>query len=127
VMNALKHAHATDMWISVSEDVESIEFELRDNGRGFDTTAPGPEGHYGMAMMRGRATVAGGTFEVASVPSEGTTITARFPISLLQQEDGAPDTHGEGGGAPGAGASPGTSGTTSQGDERSPEPVPTSS
>jgi signal transduction histidine kinase len=127
VMNALKHAHATDMWISVSEDVESIEFELRDNGRGFDTTAPGPEGHYGMAMMRGRATVAGGTFEVTSVPSEGTTITARFPISLLQQEDGAPDTHGEGGGAPGAGASPGTSGTTSQGDERSPEPVPTSS
>jgi signal transduction histidine kinase len=127
VMNALKHAHATDMWISVSEDVESIEFELRDNGRGFDTTAPGPEGHYGMAMMRGRATVAGGTFEVTSLPSEGTTITARFPISLLQQEDGAPDTRGEGGGAPGAGASPGTSGTTSQGDERSPEPVPTSS
>jgi signal transduction histidine kinase len=127
VMNALKHAHATDMWISVSEDVESIEFELRDNGRGFDTTAPGPEGHYGMAMMRGRATVAGGTFEVASVPSEGTTITARFPISLLQQEDGAPDTDGEGGGAPGAGASPGTSGTTSQGDDRSPEPIPTSS
>jgi signal transduction histidine kinase len=126
VMNALKHAHATDMWISVSEDVESIEFELRDNGRGFDTSAPGPEGHYGMAMMRGRATVAGGTFEVTSVPDQGTTITARFPISLLQQ-DGAPDTDGAGGDAPGAGASHGTSGTTSQGDERSPEPVPTSS
>jgi signal transduction histidine kinase len=126
VMNALKHAQATDMWITVSEDVESIEFELRDNGRGFDTSAPGPEGHYGMAMMRGRATVAGGTFQVTSVPTEGTTITARFPISLLQQE-GAPDTDGAGGGSPGAGASPGTSGTTSQGDERSPEPVPTSS
>jgi signal transduction histidine kinase len=126
VMNALKHAQATDMWITVSEDVESIEFELRDNGRGFDTSAPGPEGHYGMAMMRGRATVAGGTFQVTSVPTEGTTITARFPISLLQQE-GGPDTDAAGGGAPGAGASPGTSGTTSQGDERSPEPVPTSS
>ena len=124
VMNALKHAHASDMWISVIEDAESIEFELRDNGRGFDSTAPGPEGHYGMAMMRERAHVGGGTFEVASAPTQGTTITARFPISLLQQE--SPDGEGAdrvGRGAPEAGASPGTSGTIEQGDGRSPEPA----
>ena len=86
VMNALKHAHATDMWITVTEDAESIEFELRDNGRGFDTTAPGPEGHYGMAMMRERAQVGGGSSSVTSVIGEGTTINVRFPTSLLQQE-----------------------------------------
>lgn len=124
VMNALKHAHATEMWITVSEDTESIEFELRDNGRGFDATAPGPEGHYGMAMMRGRATVGGGSFAVASAPTEGTTITARFPISLLQQESAAaPDPGDAASGAPGAGASPGTSGTIAPGDGRSPEPA----
>lgn len=128
VMNALKHAHATDMWITVSEDAESIEFELRDNGRGFDPKAPGPEGHYGMAMMRERATVGGGSFEVASAPGEGTTITARFPISLLQQEsDAAPDAGDAASGAPGGGASPGTSGTTAPGDGRSPEPAQASS
>jgi signal transduction histidine kinase len=128
VMNALKHAHATDMWITVSEDAESIEFELRDNGQGFDTSAPGPEGHYGMAMMRGRATVGGGSLKVTSVPTEGTTITARFPISLLQQESDGAASNGEAtDGAPEAGASPGTSGAVVQGDEHSPERVPTSS
>ena len=38
-----------------------------------------------MAMMRERAKVGGGTFEVESSPGEGTTITVRFPTSLLQR------------------------------------------
>jgi signal transduction histidine kinase len=130
VMNALKHAHATEMWITVIEDSESIEFGLRDNGRGFDTSAPGPEGHYGMAMMRERAQVGGGNFEVTSAPDEGTTITARFPTSLLQQEpDPEPSPEGGGGApaAPGTDASPGTSGASAPGDERSPARVRASS
>ncbi len=128
VTNALKHAGASDMWITVVEDAESIEFELRDNGRGFDSAAPGPEGHYGMAMMRERAKVGGGTLAVSSSPEAGTTITARFPISLLQQETiAAGDAVEAGRGAPGTGASPDTSGTTSPGDERSPERVQASS
>ena len=60
---------------------------LRDDGVGFDVEAPGPEGHYGMTMMRERATVGGGTFAMQSVPGEGTTITVRFPTSWLQEEE----------------------------------------
>ena len=127
VMNALKHARATDMWITVTEDSESIEFELRDNGRGFDATAPGPEGHYGMAMMRGRARVGGGTFSVTSSAGEGTTITARFPISLLQESDSEGGGGEAGPGAPAADASPDTSGTNGAADGRSPSRVRTSS
>jgi signal transduction histidine kinase len=130
VMNALKHAHATDMWITVTEDAESIEFELRDNGLGFDTLAPGPEGHYGMAMMRERAQVGGGSSSVTSVIGEGTTINVRFPSSLLQQEPDPTPPPEDGGGAPAApatDASPGTSGTTGPGDERSPARVRASS
>jgi signal transduction histidine kinase len=123
VMNSLKHAHASDMWISVRQDGESIELELRDNGLGFDTTAPGPEGHFGMAMMRERASVGGGSFEVQSAPGAGTTITVRFPIALLQQEgtDGTPPrAPGSGDGASGTGASPGTpaSNESASGDSR---------
>ncbi len=111
VMNALKHAQASDLWISVHRRGKDIALELRDDGVGFDTAAPGPEGHFGMAMMRERAKVGGGTFEVTSAPGEGTTITVRFPVSLLQPE--APGT--EPGSANGSGrASPGTSGTTSR-------------
>jgi signal transduction histidine kinase len=86
VMNALKHADPTDVWIAVTEANENIVLKLRDNGSGFDTTAPGPEGHFGMAMMRERAKVGGGTLDVASSPDDGTTITVRFPTSLLQRD-----------------------------------------
>ena len=113
IFNALKHARATEMSISVTEDEEDIVLRLMDNGVGFDTSAPGPEGHYGMAMMRERAKVGGGSFDVASEPGEGTTIVVRFPIALLQR-DQAPEGSSPNGSAghvvPGAiGGSPRTS------------------
>ncbi|HEY7686935.1 MAG TPA: sensor histidine kinase, partial [Gemmatimonadales bacterium] len=113
VMNALKHAQATDIWITVSEHDDDLVLQLRDNGRGFDTAAPGPEGHFGMAMMRERAQVGGGRFEVESTPGQGTTITIRFPTSLLQQ-DPQPSGNGSdpGAGTPGGHASPGTTAPT---------------
>jgi signal transduction histidine kinase len=112
VMNSLKHARATDMWISVRETGDNIELELRDNGVGFDTNAPGPEGHFGMAMMRERAQVGGGKIEVEAAPGEGATITVRFPVALLQQAQAAEAAPkpSAGDGDPSAGASPDTSG-----------------
>ena len=83
--------------------------QLRDNGVGFDSSLPKPEGHFGMTMMRERAKIGGG-FEVFSVPGQGTTITVRFPTSLLQQEP----SPGPSGSEPGDGTTPehapGTSG-----------------
>jgi signal transduction histidine kinase len=117
VMNALKHAQASDMWIAVRERDAFIELELKDNGRGFDTSAPGPEGHFGMAMMKERAQVGGGQLEVESAPGDGTVITVRFPIALLQQEpsEGSNGSgSGEPGAAPAADASPDTAGATEQ-------------
>jgi signal transduction histidine kinase len=122
VMNSLKHAQASDFWISVHEDADSIVLELRDNGVGFDTTVPGPEGHYGMVMMRERAQVGAGTFDVKSAPGEGATITVKFPSSLLQDEASQTSTGGEGDG-PAPDASPGTSGST-RGDDDFPRSVP---
>src|SRR4029078_116327 len=84
VMNAMKHADPSEVWIAVTEADESIVLKLRDTGAGFDTSAPGPEGHFGMAMMRERAKVGGGTLDVASSPDDGTTIKVRFPSSTLQ-------------------------------------------
>jgi signal transduction histidine kinase len=86
IMNAMKHASPTDVWIGVQESGEDVVMALRDNGVGFDTSQPGPEGHYGMAMMRERAQVGGGSFDVVSAPDEGTTITVRFPVALLQRD-----------------------------------------
>jgi signal transduction histidine kinase len=90
VMNALRHAKASNIWVAVEQvdqKGDEVEMTLRDDGVGFDVEAPGPEGHYGMTMMRERATVGGGTFTIQSVPGEGTTITVRFPTSWLQEEE----------------------------------------
>jgi signal transduction histidine kinase len=92
-MNALKHARASNMWVEVKEDRNNIELVLRDDGTGFDADAPGPEGHYGLAMMRERAGVGGGTFEVETAPGAGTKITVRFPTSLLRQREETSDAH----------------------------------
>jgi len=87
VMNALKHAKASNIWVAVEQQGDEVEMVLRDDGLGFDVEAPGPEGHYGMTMMRERATVGGGTFVIQSLPGDGTTITVRFPTSWLQEEE----------------------------------------
>jgi signal transduction histidine kinase len=87
VMNSLKHAKASNIWVAVEQQGDEVEMTLRDDGVGFDVEAPGPEGHYGMTMMRERATVGGGTLAVQSASGEGTTITVRFPTSWLQEEE----------------------------------------
>lgn len=111
VMNALKHAEASNVWVTVRETGDAVELVLRDDGKGFDPEAPPPEGHFGLAMMRERALVGGGTFDIRSGPGEGTTITVRFPTALLREAatrsqeagaDGRPGASGE------VGASPGT-------------------
>src|SRR3954454_7985 len=122
VMNAMKHAAPSDVWIAVTEADENIMLKLRDNGSGFDTTAPGPEGHFGMAMMRERAKVGGGKLDVTSSPDDGTPITVRFLTSLLQRDqDGGP---GPASANTQAHASRGTPGTTTPTAEGSRGAVP---
>jgi signal transduction histidine kinase len=108
VMNALKHANARNVWLTVTREGDSVELVLRDDGAGFDTEAPSPEGHFGLTMMRERALVGGGSFELKSAEGEGTTITVRFPTSWLQPERPLPVPAPT---ADGAGAAPGTAPT----------------
>jgi signal transduction histidine kinase len=122
VMNALKHAEAQNMWITVKPDGESVELVLRDDGIGFDTSSPEPEGHYGLTMMRERAHVVGGTLELVSAPGQGSTIRVRIPTSWLQVEGPEPEPAALP--PPQAGASRGISPPAS---ERSPEAVLASS
>jgi signal transduction histidine kinase len=110
VMNALRHADAKNVWVTVKPIDDEVMLELRDDGVGFDTSAPAPEGHFGLTMMRERALVAGGTIEVLSAVGEGTKITVQIPTSWLASEGAAlaPATPL----SPPAGASPGTAPAT---------------
>jgi signal transduction histidine kinase len=85
VMNSLKHANPRNVSISLKPQGETVDLLIRDDGSGFDTSQDGPEGHYGLSMMRERAVVAGGTFEATSEPGRGTDVRVRFPTSWLQE------------------------------------------
>jgi len=103
-MNALKHAEASEIKIVLEEKEDGVELTIADDGRGFDTSAPPPEGHFGSVMMRERALVAGGTYSIHSQPGEGTRITATFPRvwveegTKLEADAAGPHSNGQGGG-----------------------------
>jgi len=84
-MNALKHAEADNIFITLEEKGDGVELRIRDDGRGFDTTAAPPEGHFGTVMMRERAQVAGGTYEVGSEVGHGTSIRVTFPRVWVEE------------------------------------------
>ena len=76
--NALRHAGATQITLSLRADAEAWSFICRDNGTGFV-----PEGvakGYGMATMRERAELFGGIFTIDSQPNRGTVVTWQQPI-----------------------------------------------
>ncbi|MEQ8549458.1 MAG: triple tyrosine motif-containing protein [Cyclobacteriaceae bacterium] len=73
--NAIKHSHASDFFITFESSVSMFfAFELKDNGMGFDTLAPGPDGHYGLSNMKARALESGAKLEINSSVDDGTSI-----------------------------------------------------
>lgn len=84
-MNALKHAEAEEIRITLSEVEDGVALTIHDNGAGFDTNGPQPEGHFGAVMMRERALVAGGSYVLRSEVGKGTTITATFPKVWVEE------------------------------------------
>jgi signal transduction histidine kinase len=79
IHNAAKHAGPyANVEVSLTEQPTKIEFQIDDDGRGFDTTAA-TDGN-GLVNMTDRIGALGGTLEVASTPGRGTTIVASVPV-----------------------------------------------
>jgi signal transduction histidine kinase len=83
--NVAKHAQAGHVSVAVDQPGGTVaRLRVRDDGVGFDTSNLAQllrEGHFGLAGMRERASLAGGTMEVASVPGYGTTVEVRLPVA----------------------------------------------
>ncbi|MGH2692494.1 MAG: sensor histidine kinase, partial [Actinomycetota bacterium] len=92
VMNAVKHAEAGTITISLKPTADGARLAVSDDGKGFDVDDGEPEGHYGLTMMKERAQVSGGTFLIESARGQGTTVTADFPTSwLIEPSEQGPD------------------------------------
>lgn len=76
--NAVKHANASQVTVSVQEDDGEIRIAIRDDGDGFDPASP--TAGRGLTGMQERIELLGGEIEVSSKPGEGTAISARVPL-----------------------------------------------
>ncbi|UCC75788.1 MAG: ATP-binding protein, partial [Anaerolineales bacterium] len=75
--NALKHATATQVTVTIRADEERVLLEVSDNGTGFDPQAKS-EGGMGLANMQERAEKMGGTLEIDTEAGSGTTLRLAF-------------------------------------------------
>jgi signal transduction histidine kinase/ligand-binding sensor domain-containing protein len=83
VVNAVKHAEATIITITVHYAIAQLVVLVTDNGRGMASATPDiavQAGHWGLHGMRERAERAGGTLAIASAPGNGTTISLTLPL-----------------------------------------------
>jgi signal transduction histidine kinase len=79
--NAIKHAQAKEVIIELGFDADCVRLSIRDDGRGFDASAPlsARDGHFGLTGMRERVEQMRGRFSIDSRPVQGTLIEATIP------------------------------------------------
>ncbi|MBI4302913.1 MAG: sensor histidine kinase [Chloroflexi bacterium] len=77
--NVKKHAGARNVLFSVKRSNGRVQVKITDDGRGFDVSnESGRQGH-GLAIMRERAELIGGTLRVTSAIGKGTEIHVDLP------------------------------------------------
>lgn len=79
VNNAIKHAAATRLDISIIKDADGISVSVEDNGRGFDTTKAGVFDGIGLKNIHTRIAYLKGQVDFDSKPGKGTVITIHIP------------------------------------------------
>jgi two-component system NarL family sensor kinase len=80
--NVDHHAHASHVKLSLWSENGDACLSVSDNGVGFEVEKKRNESggsHFGLTGMRERVRMAGGKFDIASVPGAGTVVRAKFP------------------------------------------------
>ena len=77
--NVIKHAQATQVWVDLGMEDDRVTLTVQDNGTGLSENKPGSNG-IGLAGLRERITIAGGTLTIRSRPRRGTILSAQFPL-----------------------------------------------
>jgi signal transduction histidine kinase len=88
LQNIAKHSRATRVNIRLSSADMSFRLSVSDNGAGFDPeSVPGKPLSFGLAGMRDRAALLGGTLAVRSRPGKGATVTLQLPRAASEEND----------------------------------------
>ncbi len=82
--NIGKHSNADHVELSLKKQDHNLVLMVEDNGTGFDLASPESDKRtvagLGLAGMKERAALSGGTVSIESRPGNGTTICAAWPV-----------------------------------------------
>ena len=78
----LKHAQATEVFLHVVRENDTVDISVDDDGQGF--CPPGPDDSVsgiGLTSIRSQVARLGGTLRVISRPGHGTSVSIELPVS----------------------------------------------
>ncbi len=78
--NVQRHAHATNVEVSLRQEAGQLLLRVEDNGRGIRVKQLRDPRSIGLVGMRERALLLGGKLEIRSHPGAGTVIEMRVPV-----------------------------------------------
>jgi PAS domain S-box-containing protein len=96
--NVARHSGARTAAVSVDQSDDRLRLTITDDGRGFDPAAP--TDRLGLAGMRERLDLVGGSLTADSQPGHGTTLVAEVPVRLAPTSPGNGARLGAGSGRP---------------------------
>ncbi|OGT18450.1 MAG: hypothetical protein A2522_01080 [Gallionellales bacterium RIFOXYD12_FULL_53_10] len=82
ITNIMRHAHASEVKITIDYNPESIYIEISDNGAGFDANLVPSKKSFGLMGMKERALAVSGKVEINSQPGLGTVVAVHIPLFL---------------------------------------------
>ena len=85
VNNAVRHANARTVEVSVRKERQQVNVTVQDDGPGFDTRFMRGLGLLGMEERVRRL---GGRLKISSKPGRGTLVDAALPVADLDQRNG---------------------------------------
>jgi signal transduction histidine kinase len=79
IRNVVKHAEADHVVVSVGPEAGGVSLKIADDGRGLQPDAESPVEHFGLAGIRERAAMLGGSARIEGIPAKGTTVEIWVP------------------------------------------------
>lgn len=86
LQNAVTHAAATEVKVTLEADKSGLKIVVSDNGSGFNPANVAKSGN-GLFNMRKRMDNIGGTLEIISRPKSGTTVEMKLSVHRLSQPE----------------------------------------
>jgi len=86
VHNAIKHSGVKRIEAQLAAESGEVQLIVTDSGRGFDPEIAMRGPGLGLTSMRERVRLVGGTIDIESMPTGGTTIRVRVPLESRQSQ-----------------------------------------